>query len=187
MLLASLTLCAWWASGGRPLKLRGAELQLILISIGLLGTLLMGASGALAALGDTLFPAQSLLEGLRQEFSTTSHFLLRLRILHPAIAISVGIYLIIAVGFINLRTQDGSARYIARILTLLIVIQLGAGFLNVLLLAPVWMQILHLLLADLVWISLIIFSASIFAVSGVVTTDNVPRGSSSYLTGSETA
>ena len=36
--------------------------------------------------------------------------------------------------------------------------QLCAGALNLLLLAPVWMQITHLLLADLVWIALVLLA-----------------------------
>jgi heme A synthase len=166
MLLAALTLTAWWASGGKPIRVQGSSLSAWLLGIGLLGTLLMGASGALAALGDTLFPAESLLSGIQQDFSPTAHFLIRLRLLHPTIAIVVGIFLIIAVGVINLRSSDWSVRRFARLLTVCVAVQMGAGFLNVLLLAPVWMQVIHLLLADLVWIFLILLSATHFAVEG---------------------
>jgi heme A synthase len=166
MLLAALTLTAWWASGGKPIRVQGSSMSAWLLGIGLLGTLLMGASGALAALGDTLFPAESLLSGIQQDFSPTAHFLIRLRLLHPTIAIIVGIFLIIAVGVINLRSSDWSVRRFARLLTVCVAVQMGAGFLNVLLLAPVWMQVIHLLLADLVWIFLILLSATHFAVEG---------------------
>jgi heme A synthase len=166
MLLAALTLTAWWASGGKPIRVQGSSMSAWLLGIGLLGTLLMGASGALAALGDTLFPAESLLSGIQQDFSPTAHFLIRLRLLHPTIAIVVGIFLIIAVGVINLRSSDWSVRRFARLLTVCVAVQMGAGFLNVLLLAPVWMQVIHLLLADLVWIFLILLSATHFAVEG---------------------
>ena len=123
----------------------------------------MGASGALAALGDTLFPVTSLAEGIRQDFSSTAHFLIRLRLLHPTIAILVGAYLILAASIVSFPSQDRTVRRFARTLTILVVIQLAAGFINVLLLAPIWMQVVHLLLADLVWIVLILFSASRFA------------------------
>jgi heme A synthase len=166
MLLAALTLTAWWASGGKPIRVQGSSMSAWLLGIGLLGTLLMGASGALAALGDTLFPAESLLSGIQQDFSPTAHFLIRLRLLHPTIAIIVAIFLIIAVGVINLRSSDWSVRRFARLLTVCVAVQMGAGFLNVLLLAPVWMQVIHLLLADLVWIFLILLSATHFAVEG---------------------
>lgn len=186
ILLASITLTAWWASGGDPIKLREFRLSTGLLLVGLLGTLLMGASGALAALGDTLFPAQSVLQGIQQEFSSTAHFLLRLRILHPTISIIVGIYLIIAIGVINLQTKDWTLRWFARSLTILIVVQLGAGFLNVLLLAPVWMQIIHLLLADLVWITLVLLSATDFSVREARTAGEVAANSVAHYPEGET-
>lgn len=65
-----------------------------------------------------------------------------------------------------MRTQDPAMHRLARLVTVLVTVQLGAGFLNVLLLAPVWMQLLHLLLADLVWITLILLTATNFAVQG---------------------
>lgn len=164
ILLAALTLTAWWASGGKPVRLRGGGLSLWLLVAGLIGAITIGGSGALAALGDTLFPAESLLSGIRQDFSPTAHFLIRLRLLHPTIAMMVSVYLIILIGVINLRHADGAVRRFARILSVLIVIQLGAGFINVLLLAPVGMQLIHLLLADLVWIGLILLAATVLTV-----------------------
>lgn len=162
ILLAALTLTSYWAFGGEGLDLRGRESNLALLFVALAGTMVLGASGALAALGDTLFPVSSLAEGLRQDFSPTAHFLIRLRILHPTIAVVMGIYLILYAGYNNLRSLGGAVRPLARSLTTLVVIQLGAGLLNVLLLAPVWMQLVHLLLADLVWIVLILLAAQVF-------------------------
>jgi heme A synthase len=187
MLLASLTLTGWWASGGRRLRLRGSEISLTLLGLGLAGTLLVGASGALAALGDTLFPAQSLAQGIQQELSPTSHFLLRLRILHPMLSIIVGTYLIISIGYISVNTMDITVRRFARLVTVLVAIQLGAGFINVLLLAPVWMQIVHLILADSVWIGLVLLSAAVFAWKGDPLTLDASRGSAEYFAGKEPA
>ena len=185
MLLAALSLTAWWASGGQSIQLRGSTPTFILLGVGILGTLLVGASGALAALGDTLFPAQSLLQGIQEELSPTSHFLLRLRILHPMISIIVGIYLILSIGFINIRKNSKTSRRLARYVTVIVTIQLAAGFINVLLLAPVWMQIVHLLLADLVWIGLTLFSASVLAVKSSTATEGLSGGSPAYLAGRE--
>ena len=47
----------------------------------------------------------------------------------------------------------------------LAVAQVVAGFVNVLLLAPVWMQMVHLLLADALWIAFVILAASALAAS----------------------
>ncbi len=159
-LLASLVLTSWLATdipGRGEVKNKP---PVILLGIGLLGTIVLGASGALNALGDTLFPASSLIEGIQQDFSATAHFLIRLRVFHPTIAVVVGIYLIILAGFIRIRVKQPATQLIARLLTISIIIQLGAGMVNLLLLAPVWMQIIHLLLADLVWICLVLLTFS---------------------------
>jgi heme A synthase len=116
-------------------------------------------SGALTALGDTLFPVSSIGEGISQDFSSTAHFLIRLRILHPTIAVFVAVYLIFMTNWINARVPKRFNKQLGWVLISLLVLQLLAGIVNVLLLAPVWIQMLHLLISDLVWISLVLFSA----------------------------
>jgi heme A synthase len=71
VLLALLSLTAWWAMGAPPVRLRGQGKVNAIFAAGLCGTLLIAVSGAIAALGDTLFPARSLAEGMRQDFSPT--------------------------------------------------------------------------------------------------------------------
>jgi len=159
LLLASLSLTAWLASDGRAITARPSGSMPWLIGVGILGTLILGASGALTALGDTLFPASTLAEGLRQDFSPTAHFLTRLRLLHPTIAVIVGSYLLVVAGVLRVNRSTKTILHLARLLTVGTLIQLGAGVINVLLLAPVWMQLVHLLLADLVWIALILTGA----------------------------
>lgn len=180
MLLAFLALTAWWASGGRSVRLLARSSQFWIALIGLLGIIVLGASGALAALGDTLFPVGSLAEGIQQDFSPTAHFLVRLRLLHPSIAVLVSIYLIIMVGIITAQSREPWTRSFGRVLRILVVIQLGAGLLNVYLLAPVWMQIVHLLLADAVWIALILFFAANFAIAEVHEPEETSERSLSY-------
>ncbi len=160
LLLASLSLTAWWASGnvGGGLERRGALLWWL--GLGIAGALLMGASGALTALGDTLFPAGSLAEGVSRDFSPTAHFLERLRVLHPVVAVLVSVYLIAVAYFHNFNAYGAAPARLARLLIGLLLVQLAAGLVNVLLLAPVWMQIVHLLLADSVWITLVLLSAA---------------------------
>ncbi|MGW8250219.1 MAG: COX15/CtaA family protein, partial [Anaerolineales bacterium] len=115
--------------------------------------------------------------------SPTSHFLLRLRILHPTVSIIVGIYLILAVGTINLNTSQRTVRRFARLVTVLVVVQLGAGFINVLLLAPVWMQLVHLLLADSVWIGLVLLSAATFAQQAESVPEKQPQATKKFAAG----
>ena len=163
LLLAALTLTAWWASGGDPIRVRGQGGLFWLLLLGCAATILLGVSGAVTALGDTLFPSRSLAEGLREDFSPTAHFLIRLRIFHPAIAIGVGIYLVLAAGVARSLRPGRQTTFFARALVLLFAMQLAAGALNVALLAPIWMQIVHLLLADAVWIALVLLAASALA------------------------
>ncbi|MBV9786730.1 MAG: COX15/CtaA family protein [Chloroflexi bacterium] len=163
LLLGALTLTAWWASGGVALRLRGQGSALVLLVLGLVGMLVLGVSGAVTALGDTLYPASSLAEGLRQDLSPTAHFLIRLRVLHPTIAIGMGLYLVFAASCISVLRPDAQTKRFARGIVVLFLIQLGVGALNVFLLAPIPMQLVHLLLADFVWITLILLSASAFA------------------------
>ena len=129
-----------------------------LLGAGLVGVILIGVSGAIVALGDTLFPSQSLTAGLQQDLDTTAHFLIRLRVAHPIIAIAVGIYLIILAAYFGL--PHPSLKRPAQTLMGLVIIQLLAGGVNVMLLAPIWMQLAHLLLADLTWVALVAFTAS---------------------------
>ncbi len=163
LLLAALTLTALWASGGRRVRLRGQGWAPWALGLGLLAALFLGMSGAITALGDTLFPAGSLAAGVRQDFLPTAHFLVRLRIYHPIFAVGIAAYLLLIGNLLLAARPDPLARREYRVLATLLVIQLLAGAVNVSLLAPVWMQMLHLLLADLVWIALVLFSASVLA------------------------
>lgn len=163
ILLAAVTLTAWWSRHERPLQLRDQGLVGWLLGIGFVGMLVLGASGAVTALGDTLFPAASLAEGLRQDFSSTAHFLLRLRFWHPVISIGMGLYLIGAGTMIYMRRPSANTRRFSRALKIIFLVQLGVGALNVYLLAPVWMQLIHLFLADTVWIVLVLLAASALA------------------------
>lgn len=161
LLLAALTLTAWWATRGEPERLIWQP-RAWLVAVALLGVMAIGVSGAITALGDTLFPSRSLAEGFTQDFSPAAHFLIRLRIYHPLVAVIVCGYILMANRW--LQQNETSGRWRFRLVNSLIVVQLTAGAINVALLAPVWMQLVHLLLADLVWISLILTGESLFSV-----------------------
>lgn len=163
IMIGAMGLTAWWSSGGAPLRLRGQGLLAGIFGIGLLGALLVGASGAITALGDTLFPASSLAEGLRQDFSSASHFLLQLRVIHPILAVLVGVYAIGAGMLAAARRPGPLTRWFARALLAIFLAQLVVGVLNVALLAPVAMQLFHLLMADLVWLALVLAAAAALA------------------------
>ncbi|MBC8163681.1 MAG: COX15/CtaA family protein, partial [Roseiflexaceae bacterium] len=127
-----------------------------LFAAGLAGALLIGASGAIAALGDTLFPVDSLAEGIANDFAAASHLFVQLRVFHPIIAVVVGAYTV-ALGWFAAQQRPGRATWLAAVaLTALFAAQFVVGLVNLVLLAPVAMQLIHLLLADLVWIAMVI-------------------------------
>lgn len=159
-LLAALTLTAWWLSGGAPVRIAGRTAASSLLGGLALGLLLSGMSGAVAALGDTLYPSQSHAEGLRATLSPASHLLIRLRVLHPLIALTAGVVLMFAAPRVT-RPSDATGQRLGRAVVVLAGTQLLGGIANVLLLAPVWMQMVHLLVADLVWISFVLLGAQV--------------------------
>jgi heme A synthase len=168
-LLACLTLTVWWASGGSRLRFRNRLSWLAVPGIVL--AVLVSISGAIAALGDTLFPASSLAAGFRQDFDPASSIFLRLRLLHPLLALITGAWLIFYAETTAFRVP-GSKKF-ARLLEALVGLQIAAGATNLLLLAPIGMQMVHLLLADLVWISLVLLVAFALQDSSVSADRNI--------------
>jgi heme A synthase len=152
ILLAMLTLTAWFGSDSPSRAWHGAP-KLLLAALPT--AIVVAVSGAIAALGDTLFPAASVAAGMRQEFSQTAGALLRLRAVHPLVAVVGGVVLL-AAAVAAMRSQHAPAVRMGNILAALVFAQLAAGVLNIALLAPVWMQILHLLVADLLWVALVV-------------------------------
>jgi heme a synthase len=169
LLLASLALTASSAGMATAAAIErgsqhvehGTQSSFLRYGAGLLGALAMAVTGTVAALGDTLFHATSLSQGFQLDFSASASPLLRLRIIHPLIAVAAGGYLI----FLGIRALgspvSSTARRLAYWLVALVTVQLLLGVLNLVLLAPLGMQLLHLLTADLLWITLVLLSAEV--------------------------
>ncbi len=163
LLLAALALTAWWASGGAAPRMRGQGPLVWALGLGLLALAVLGASGAITALGDTLYP-MSLSQGLKADFSPATSPLLRMRLPHPLIAMSVGFYLLFIAGYAaHSRPARDTYRFSGWIRNLFLA-QIGVGCLNVILLAPIWMQFIHLLMADATWIVAVLLTASALSV-----------------------
>ena len=155
LLLAAMTIAWWWlrdrpqpAIPLRPQARSAAWLALI-------ATIFVGATGSVAALADTLFPPTSVQAAFLQDFAAQSPLLVRMRWLHPASAL-------IALGcaiWLALQIRNTLGRWVLGF----IAAQLVLGAADVLLLAPTWMQVLHLLGADLYWIALVVACASVLA------------------------
>jgi heme A synthase len=158
VLLACLTLTAHWCASDAPLRREAVSRFGWVFAAGAIVLVGVGKSGAVAALGDTLYPAQSVLGGLAQDLSPTAHFLVQLRIAHPLLALAGALLVAFAASRVLQATDDARARSAAWAVSALALVQLAGGLLNLALLAPVWMQIVHLLLADLLWIAFVLLA-----------------------------
>lgn len=164
LLLGAMTLTARWLEdrpAGLSIANRGGRAAIL--GTLALGLIVVGVSGAVAALGDTLFPATSLSHALAQDLSPTSHVLLRLRVIHPSLAVAVAFALMVAAPRLPIEDGSGPAFGPGSRVALLAGVQVALGSLNVLLLAPVWLQLVHLLVADLLWIALVLLAAASLA------------------------
>ncbi len=150
ILLAALTTTAWWL-GHEPSAPPAVPASLKWAGIGMLA---IAATGSVTALADTLYPAESLLDGLAQDFSSSGAFLTQVRILHPVVATLVGAY-VAFLGFT--RAAPGPQQIVGLSMVAIVGTQIFAGIANVVLLAPLWMQIVHLALADGLWILFVLF------------------------------
>jgi heme A synthase len=153
-LLAVLALTAWWASGRSGVPPLSSPLHLAMLG----SLIVLGISGAVAALGDTLFPVTSFTQGLAQDFSSSAHLFVKLRVFHPALAV-LAAALVLFVAVRTMRTLP-HVQTLGTTLIVLVFAQMIAGVVNLSLLAPVWMQLVHLAAADALWIAAVLFSAA---------------------------
>ena len=167
LLLGALTLAAHFLSRREAFTRRTIRFaQLPLAVTGITATLLLGVTGTLAALSDTLFPATSLTAAFAQDFSASGGWLLRLRILHPLTAVIAGLF----ICWLLMRSFGRPLeRKLALLVLGLLVLQCALGIADVTLLAPVWLQIVHLLGADLLWIALVVLAARVCVMSNAQT------------------
>ena len=160
LLLAALTLTAHML--GRRLAYKRDSIKLVkpfATFACLIVVLIVGVTGSLAALGDTLFPAQSLGSAVAQDFSAKSAWLIRWRWTHPAMAIVASIFFLWLVVRAMKRSVYWNNRGLGLLVLALLAVQYALGAADVLALAPVWLQVTHLLGADLLWTALIVLAA----------------------------
>jgi len=115
--------------------------------------LLSGATGSITALADVLFPSTSFIEGFLADFDKTSEVLTRLRILHPIISTILSIVLYLYSTRINKKYGVN-----VKLLKTFVIIAVSLGVLNVLSNIVLPLSILHLAIADFLWISYIYVS-----------------------------
>ncbi len=165
MILVAMLTLTWWTlrprSSPDEIELTKQRPHRGLTWLALVTTMIVGATGSVAALADTLFPSPSLRAALATDLSAAAPLLVRMRVLHPASAV----VMFVCVAWLCRRVKSRTAR----ITGLLLAAQFALGLLDVALLAPIWLQVAHLLVADLFWIALVSLSADLLAVRAVST------------------
>ncbi len=160
MLVATLAMTAHML--GRRQGFRWRDLRIthaVGTTIGMIAVMIVGVTGSMAALGDTLFPATSLRASMDEDFSANSTWLLRWRWTHPTVAILASIFLIWLLIRATRRGGPWDNRRLSTLVVALLALQYVLGALDVWLLAPVWMQVIHLLGADVLWSALVVLTA----------------------------
>jgi heme A synthase len=165
LLLAALALTAWFSGEEmQPARNRNDrnrnDRAFSLAAAGpLIALVLVAVAGVITALGDTLFPSHTLAEGMREDFSSTASFLIRLRIIHPFLALGAG-FVVALVAIPEYRARRTARLHaLSAWLLLLFAGQVVVGASSIMLQAPLAIQLLHLLLADALWIALVLFTA----------------------------
>jgi heme A synthase len=156
LLLGALTLAAWFAEREEKLELHFSPGSAPLLALPLVSVLAVGASGAVTALGDTLvFTA-----GISPEESPLVARLIASRWYHPAMAAAA--FLVVLGVVLRIRPEAGAlARRRGATVLAVFGAQLLLGAVNVLLKAPVWMQLVHLAVSDLLWILLVLMALEV--------------------------
>jgi heme A synthase len=167
-LIASITLTAWFASGGKPFHWKNQGSISPLLRIGFVSLIVIAVMGAITSLGDAVFPIHSTVEAVGRSMTAGEHFLVRLRIWHPFAAIGLGFYILIAARIITAQRPTATTQNLSLAIFAVYLLQVAAGFLNVALSAILPTQLVHLLLADSLWTLWVLLAASALA-------EGVPR------------
>jgi len=174
LLMAALTLTAWWGQGRQPLRLHNQGTVGWSLLAAFAGMLVLGVSGAITALGDTLV----LTGGISPAENVLVATLVELRIFHPLIAFAVGALVGLA-AWVAIKQRPGRTTYrLGRLVVALYIGQLLVGSLNVALKAPVWLQMVHLAITTVIWILLVLFAAAALATDELAPRQNTPAAAS---------
>jgi len=161
LLVAFLSLTAWFATAGRTALRSMSAKEKLLLATGALLILIVGITGSMAALSNMLFPSESITAGIAKDFDPDSHFLLRLRIFHPLLSIFSAVYLVFLAGWLRSQPHvSPRAAKLAGYVSMIVIAQVIFGAATLLMLGPIVMQLGHLLFADMIWIFFVLLSVS---------------------------
>lgn len=158
LLVGAMTLVAFFASGGRGFRIDTGKRrdQLVLVGLGIV--LLIGATGALNALADTLIQSEALADAVPGEVQVTEPVLRQIRSIHPFVAILGGLSLYMLVRYLA-TGASGMVRWLALSIQGIVWAQFVIGLLNIALEVPLETQLIHLLVADVLWIAFVLLGA----------------------------
>ena len=145
LLVSSIVGCIYFLGFEKYRRLYLPSISPRLYGLAAFFILAVASLGAIAALGDTLYPASSLNEGFRQDLNPYSHNFIKLRVFHPIGAI----LLVLFIHYILFEHLSQSS--LLRLLVKLSYFVLFLGLLNLWFLAPISLQLLHLLSAQIFW------------------------------------
>jgi heme A synthase len=187
-LVAVLTLAVLWsappsAASARDTKPGGPSQGWLLL--GALAIVVVAATGAVTALGDTLYPpaATSLAARFHEDQGAAANFLQRLRVLHPVLAVATAAFVAhLAAGYAG--ATDSTLRGASRAVLAFAGLQVLAGSLNVILSAPGWLQVAHLAFALGLWVAFVSLAGSVAETraSGALKAESAPDGGAARAT-----
>jgi heme A synthase len=163
LLVANLALCAWWAAGNAIMQTRPDGLISIAMGSVFVLLLLVSASGSIATPDSARFATVTVAASLQADVHTMFQVLNRMGDLHPVLAMLMSIYVAGVAWLMYHHTQTSTTRRLAVLVTVFIILEIVVGVLNLTLLTPIALQLLHLLLHTLLWITLTLLASEALA------------------------
>lgn len=161
MLLGSIAAAALSASKIRPIQMKSQGAVGWLLAFGFLGTMLLGVSGAISAFGHQVRPD---VQGLSEMLKPAAFWANKLAVAHPVGSASIGLYLLLMCSLIQHLRPDPFVKNATKLLIGILFVQMAIGLLNIFFKAPVALQMVHLVLADLNWVSVVVLAVAAFGV-----------------------
>lgn len=152
MLVGALAACALCATGIREIKVKGQGVVAWLLGFAAAGLVLLGISGAISALGHQLRPSDNVIAAA---LAPNAFWMVRVQPFHPLLSVAISLYITLAAGLLQHLRPDPKVLLASKILLGALGLQMLVGVSNIWLKAPVPMQMLHLVMADINWITLV--------------------------------
>ena len=162
LLMAATTWAAYTGTGGRRLVFKGQGAVGWMLALGFAMLAGLGVSGAISALGHTLDPVPDV---LREAVRPGAFWMVRLQPYHPYVSLAVGMFMVLIATLLGNLRPSPEVRRAGIIMVGAFLIELGIGLANILLKAPIGLQMVHLAAADAAVVTFAYFAAAALASS----------------------